>query len=550
MRQFILSVFLAVIFANVLFSQIVLVANLEGSQEVPAVTTAAKGTAWLIINTDYRTVTYQVTYARLQGTFTASHFHLASAGTNGPVVKAISYNGNTSSGTWNDVPDSIIAKLIKGQVYVNVHSSSFTGGEIRGQLMVAKGIAHTADLTGSQEVPSNSSTARGTGYLILDSTGLTTNYRVTIAGLSSAYSASHIHIGAAGVSGGVVKATPFSDSTAEGSWTGQTNQNLVDLVKNKLYFNVHTANFPSGEIRGQILQTGTISFAYELDGSQEVPAVTTTGKGTGFAVLTPMKDTLYYYLAFARLSSAVTGSHVHIGSSGVSGPVAFPIVLFTPNYTAAFGQIVIDSLIGYALRGGLYANIHTSTNPGGEIRGQIRPSIGIAFQSNPSGINEVPSVLTNGRGAGSLIYSPELNSLRYRFTVAGLSANLTASHIHYGQVGTSGGVQNAISFNGDSTASGSWDNLKDSVLTGLLNAKYYFNEHTTTNPGGEIRGQITSFKFIIKNVPVELTSFNVLAEGMTAKLDWSTATEKNNMGFAIERGTDGITFKQCSCTHV
>lgn len=45
-------------------------------------------------------------------------------------------------------------------------------------------------------------------------------------------------------------------------------------------------------------------------------------------------------------------------------------------------------------------------------------------------------------------------------------------------------------------------------------------------------------------VPVELTSFNVSAEGNSAKLQWVTATELNNKGFIVERKSDGSVWNQ------
>jgi len=33
--------------------------------------------------------------------------------------------------------------LTKGQVYINIHSTVFTGGEIRGQVLITKGVKYT-----------------------------------------------------------------------------------------------------------------------------------------------------------------------------------------------------------------------------------------------------------------------------------------------------------------------------------------------------------------------------------------------------------------------
>lgn len=44
------------------------------------------------------------------------------------------------------------------------------------------------------------------------------------------------------------------------------------------------------------------------------------------------------------------------------------------------------------------------------------------------------------------------------------------------------------------------------------------------------------------SLPVELTSFAATQNGTNVVIDWATATETNNMGFDVERSTDGISF--------
>jgi len=115
-----------------------------------------------------------------------------------------------------------------------------------------------AVLTGSQENPANASPGTGLGTLVLiaDQTSITVNE--SWSGLTAPATLSHIHGPAApGVNASVI--FPFSGvpSTTSGSIPQQTfaiNATQVGYLMNGLlYFNVHTANFPGGEIRGQIL---------------------------------------------------------------------------------------------------------------------------------------------------------------------------------------------------------------------------------------------------------------------------------------------------------
>lgn len=244
--------------------------RLDGSQENPPVTTASTGTGWAVLNTDMTRLKYQVTYARLQSAFAASHFHVGVRGINGPVVQPITFQGNTASGEWTNLHDSIVVHLLKGNVYTNVHSSGNPGGEIRGQLEgLFNGAGFSANLDGAQEVPPVSTTARGTGFALYQrpegSAGDTIDYRITIAGLSAAFTASHFHSGPVGVAGPVVQPITFVDSTGVGSWGGFADSIVANIAKGGLYFNVHSGAFPGGEIRGQLLLgSGTITAVEQI----------------------------------------------------------------------------------------------------------------------------------------------------------------------------------------------------------------------------------------------------------------------------------------------
>lgn len=109
-----------------------------------------------------------------------------------------------------------------------------------------------ATLTGGAEVPANASTATGTATLVFDTTTkiLTLKVTHTIATPTNG----HIHKAAAGTNGGVV--FPFSAFTSPIEYTSValTTAQEVDLKANLYYVNIHTAAFPGGEIRGQLLK--------------------------------------------------------------------------------------------------------------------------------------------------------------------------------------------------------------------------------------------------------------------------------------------------------
>ena len=107
--------------------------TLSGSNEVPAVNTAATGTAVVTIKPD-KSVTVKVTVTGM--TATASHIHEGATGTNGPVIVPFT---KTADNTFEapagaKLTDAQYESYKAGKLYVNVHSAANPGGEVRAQL--------------------------------------------------------------------------------------------------------------------------------------------------------------------------------------------------------------------------------------------------------------------------------------------------------------------------------------------------------------------------------------------------------------------------------
>ncbi|HSA56206.1 MAG TPA: CHRD domain-containing protein [Gemmatimonadaceae bacterium] len=126
----------------------------------------------------------------------------------------------------------------------------------------------------------------------------------------------------------------------------------------------------------------TEEFTATLTGANERPTPVVT-PATGSADFTLSGDTLYFTIVVDSLSSPATAAHIH-GPSGIDG-VAGPILGFTladtliTTGTLASGfataptdpSVSQDSLLVLMRNGNAYVNVHTATNPDGEIRGQV-----------------------------------------------------------------------------------------------------------------------------------------------------------------------------------
>ncbi|MGH6865387.1 MAG: CHRD domain-containing protein [Methyloceanibacter sp.] len=134
-------------------------------------------------------------------------------------------------------------------------------------------------------------------------------------------------------------------------------------------------------------------FKARLQGFNEVPAVSSTGRGEFTARI--RGDAVDWELSYKRLEGTVTtAAHIHLGQKDVNGGVS---VFFcggtttpacTPTSGTFGGTFTAADVVGpedqgiaageiaeliRAIRAGkTYVNVHTDKHPGGEIRGQVR----------------------------------------------------------------------------------------------------------------------------------------------------------------------------------
>ncbi len=490
-------------------AQVFFTASLSGSQSVPPAVSNGTGTAWAVLDMSTRTLTYRVTYAELDSTFTDAHFHLGGAGVNGPVVEPItsSFVGNTGSGTWTNIPDSLITALMKGDIYINIHSKKYPAGEIRGQLKIAPDFGISMSLDGSQDVPALSVGGTGTGWAIFNPDSNVLVYRVTVAGLTSGLTGSHFHYGVAGTNGPVIHPFSMTDSTATGEWAFPDSM-WMPLLTNKLYVNIHSSNNPAGEIRGQFtLQPASLAYGNQiylkasLDGSQSVPPATSNGQGAAWAILKVSQGasvtsfagpipSMTFRVTYTDLDSTFTDAHFHLGAAGTNGPVVFPITTdFIGNTGQGYWTSIPDSLVDAMLSGDIYINIHSKAYPAGEIRGQLERADGVPFSISLSSGQSVPALSTTGTGTGWAVLDTNGANLSYDITVASLSSNLIAVHFHDGSAGVNGPVVHPIGYTMNG-ATGIWTSVPDTLIPVLLDGGIYSNFHTSDYTAGEIRGQL------------------------------------------------------------
>lgn len=117
-------------------------AGLDGGNEVPPVTTAAVGTATLVVDTDTLLGEYTLEFSGLSSPQTGAHFHFGAPGVVGTLLEQLPLR-SPASGTWA-MSQQEFGWLTNGEIYINVHTQLHVGGEIRGQLVLANTVADEA----------------------------------------------------------------------------------------------------------------------------------------------------------------------------------------------------------------------------------------------------------------------------------------------------------------------------------------------------------------------------------------------------------------------
>lgn len=232
----------------------------SGDFEVPAVSSSGSGIAYTTVDTASGAVVANVRTSNLS-TASAAHLHQAYAGLSAGVIVPMSQTGGAGTDLWQasaTLSPTQLAGYLAGEVYVNVHTPTNTGGEIRSQIVPKEIKVLRFGLSGSQQVPPVTyGSATATGYLTInESTGaVATNARSS--GLTGA-SATHLHLAAAGANGSPIlsMSQPNATTTPE-LWSASGTLSATQLtayMANQLYLNIHTTAYPDGEIRGQIVR--------------------------------------------------------------------------------------------------------------------------------------------------------------------------------------------------------------------------------------------------------------------------------------------------------
>ncbi|HYM52778.1 MAG TPA: CHRD domain-containing protein [Candidatus Dormibacteraeota bacterium] len=402
--------------APVLGAESGLWADLTGEEEVPPGDPGATGFAQFVIDPALGTVCYEMFWDAID-TPTAAHIHAGAAGVAGPIV--VPFTAPFDSGCVDSIAEPTLQAIVDSPAdyYINIHNAAYPAGAIRGQLYDEPTHLYF-ELDGSTEVPGPGDTdgdGRGNVDVFLDLGQIC--YFIETQRIPDA-TAAHIHTGAAGVAGPILipldaPVDGFSSNCIEGL-DPTVLQSIVDDPAG-FYVNVHTADFPAGALRGQLLTEDppfpTTLFA-SLSGDEEVPGPGDPD-GAGFVQIDIDIEDGYVcaYWTVTGIETA-TAAHIHTGAAGVAGPIL--VTLSTP--ASPPGEECTFGLDSTTLQGiaddpaAFYANVHTASYPAGAVRGQL------SYDAPPLPPCGPPDICDGPMPPGDYVYDGFVRSLSFTTT--------------------------------------------------------------------------------------------------------------------------------------
>lgn len=113
------------------------------------------------------------------------------------------------------------------------------------------------------------------------------------------------------------------------------------------------------------------SVKVNLSGANEVPPVTTAATGAGMITV---GDDMSVGGSVTTTGVDGVAAHIHTGATGMNGPVTIGLAKSADNsWSVPPGAKFTDEQYKTFKAGGMYVNVHSAANKGGEIRGQIVP---------------------------------------------------------------------------------------------------------------------------------------------------------------------------------
>lgn len=481
--------------------------ELSGQEVVPAVDSALTASANFTVNTTTGGLSGSVTVSDASN-ITAAHIHAGALGQNGAILVTLETDPanpavlRVPAGTVLNSAD--LSSIQNETTYVQLHSSRFPTGELRGQILKSNTefVRLTVDLNGVQNVPAVITPGTGRAVVLLNRTSGEVGGGLILSSLTGTAVAGHIHIATPGKNGAIAVTLVQDPANANAfnipAGTQLDTINLASVLNEESYLAIHTDVYTTGEVRGQILTRSTSRIVTAvLDGRNVVPAVNSTGKASAVLLVDTASRAISGTMTVTQLSSNYTVSHLHDGAVGLNGPITFAFEadgVQANQYNVPAGTVLTPEVLTSLLNDATYLQIHTDVVTTGELRGQLLANAdSVVLNSILDGASVVPPVTSTGVASGGLLVNQLTGELSGALTLSNLNNTVIAAHIHVGDTTQNGPIIVTLQvdpLNTNVYRVPSATDLSSTDLASLLNGNTYFQIHTDVNTTGELRGQI------------------------------------------------------------
>jgi uncharacterized protein (TIGR03437 family) len=288
----------------------------------------------------------------------------------------------------------------------------------------------------------------------------------------------------------------------------------------RFYLNASSTDQPNGLMRGQLQRTQTMVLMGLLDSANVTPPIGNAGNGVAQIVAIGTRDAsgnltsgeIYVWTTNSSNDpTAVNALHIHNGASGTAGAIAItltvpPATLPDINGNVALGPVYTEITATNATQAGaftnlfvnptsLYLDLHTTQNPNGIVRAQLRPTDHAAFPLVLAGAPTNLTVYTLRNQDGSVTATTMLADLNLRLPTA---TQILGLWLHDGAASTDGPA--SIKLTPDFSSDTGFGNYfawtapilhLDTVQDVLNNPEsHYLALHTVDAPTGAARVQL------------------------------------------------------------
>lgn len=480
--------------------------DISGYQVRPQVKSDEKFSGYGTYNTDTKQLYLMVDTGK-HPDVTAVQVVLGKVGVNGQKVFDLDQDANdVTKWTTPDATtlnDATSDALLSGDTYVNATSTAHPTGELRGQILSNGLYVATFKMSPKQAVPITDSSATATVYSLLNKNDSSIEITAITNGASSLDTIT-LRKGELGENGSNILELD-QDQTDASVWTKKDtlSQDDIDALKyGGLYLAGTSTPHPEGEIRGQVLPEEYVkTFAFELAGSQTVNPTETDSIGRGYGAYNKANHQIQLRVNLEQFADS-TSAHVHTAGIGENGNIAHDLERVTGSTTSwqlPKGSVLTEDQAKAVYDNELYVSIHSPSHANGKVRGQILTEKFEVISFTLSGNQNVPVVDTDAEAYGYALVDLENNNLKLAIETSA-TTDVTSVQLKLGELGKDGG--DIITLIKDPNNPNRWimaegDTLTAAQFTEFQQGNLYVSVGTTSNPSGEVRGQVVNGNTVV-----------------------------------------------------